>query len=298
MKKFQQLFLADSEKMVVENDNKTTVENIEAVFQPQTIAGIDEITEEKLSEPGRPYYFKLRAIYKGYDAETKRAFLQGPGQSRAKPDGVDTAPGAIFGIDTGAWPVRSFDTAIPAFPAEANTVATFYLVALRFTEDEGGETNRIMIAVRLVYDIEKPAFDPAQFIVADGMHYITAEDVRANSPGDAADRVPGISGVFDPVVYPLVDLMDARVAMDRKDIGNDYTFPAVKTKYVSEVIFKEQSNITVTVSAPGSILTERMNFTGQASTVKKGGKIRVYYTIAKDPLEKWEAQAIERLPSG
>jgi hypothetical protein len=89
--------------------------------------------------------------------------------------------------------------------------------------------------------------------------------------------------------------MDARVAMDKKDIRNGYTFPAVKVKYVSEVVFKGQSNTTITVSTPDNVLTERMNFAGRASEVKNGDKVRVYYTIAKDPLEKWEIQAIERL---
>jgi hypothetical protein len=103
------------------------------------------------------------------------------------------------------------------------------------------------------------------------------------------------SSVFDPIAYPLVDLMDARVAMDKKDIRNDYTFPTVKVKYVSEVVFKGQSNTTITVSTDDNVLTERMNFTGRASTIKNGDKVRVYYTIAKDPLEKWEVQAIESL---
>jgi hypothetical protein len=83
--------------------------------------------------------------------------------------------------------------------------------------------------------------------------------------------------------------------MDKKNIRNNTTFPTVRIKYVSEVIFRGQSNTTITVSTDDNVLTERMNFTGRASSVRNGQKIRVYYTIAKDPLEKWEIQAIERL---
>jgi hypothetical protein len=71
--------------------------------------------------------------------------------------------------------------------------------------------------------------------------------------------------------------------------------PTVKVKYVSEVVFKGQTNTTITVSTDDNVLTERMSFTGRASAVRAGDKIRVYYTIAKDPLEKWEIQAIECL---
>jgi hypothetical protein len=103
------------------------------------------------------------------------------------------------------------------------------------------------------------------------------------------------ANVFDPVVYPLVDLFDARVAMDKKDIRKNNTFPTVRVKYVSEVVFKGQANTTITVSTSDNALTERMNFNARTTTLKNGDKIRVYYTIAKDPLEKWEVQAIERL---
>jgi hypothetical protein len=66
-------------------------------------------------------------------------------------------------------------------------------------------------------------------------------------------------------------------------------------KYVSEVIFKGQSSTTLTVSTPDNISTEKMSFGGRATGIKNGDKVRVYYTIAKDPLEIWEVQAIEKL---
>jgi hypothetical protein len=298
LEKSQRLAKADIEKLVVGSDNKATIESIEAAFQPQVITGIGEITDANLSEPGRPYYFKLRAIYKGYDADAERALLQDLEQSQSTI--MDTALGAVFGIDTNAHWVEYLDNVIPTLTA--NSVATFYLVAVRITEDEGRQINETSILIMFVRNIENPAFDPSKFIVTSGMHYITVNDVHVPTQQDvmSAYFLGGTIGnssesVFDPVVYPLTDLMDARVAMDKKDIRNDYTFPTVRVKYVSEVIFKGQSNTTITVSTDDNVLTERMNFTGRASSVKNGEKIRVYYTIAKDPLEKWEIQAIERL---
>jgi hypothetical protein len=94
--------------------------------------------------------------------------------------------------------------------------------------------------------------------------------------------------------YKIVDLFDARVAMDKKDYRNDYSFPTVKVWFVSEVIFKSQAGTTLTVATEDGILTERIEF-GKRSDLKAGQKIRIFYYIAKDPLEKWVAQAIERL---
>jgi hypothetical protein len=291
LEKFQRLLLADEKKLVVGSDNRTTLRSIEAVFQPQIISVIDEITEAKLSEPGRPYYFKLRAIYKGYDASAKRARLQ------------DSAPGAALGGDTDVYStyVLGNDGVISTFPPDANSIATFYLIAVHLTENEGRKINETDILIRFVRDIEPPPFDPVKFIVTGGMHYITVEDAHVPTQADARKShfFGGAAGnstssVFDPVVYSLVDLRDARVAMDKKNIRDNYTFPAVKIKYVSEVVFRGQSSTTITVSTDDNVLTERMSFTGRNSTVKAGDKIRVYYTIVKDPLEKWEIQAIER----
>jgi hypothetical protein len=298
--KYQRLLLADNEKLVAGSDNVATIESIEAAFKPQIISGIDEITDAKLREPGRPYYFKIRSIYKGYDKEAKLASLQDLGQTQSNV--MDTVVGTVFGIDTNAYQVMFFDAVVSTFPPEANSVATFYLVAARFTEDEGRQINETGRWIRFIRNIENPAFDPSKFIVVSGMHYITVADAHVPTREEVmgAYFFGGAIGnssdsVFDPVVYPLVDLMDARVAMDKKDIRNDYTFPTVKVKYVSEVVFKGQSNTTVTVSTTDNILTERMNFTGRASAVQNREKVRVYYTIAKDPFEEWQIQAIERL---
>jgi hypothetical protein len=296
--KVLRLIGVDSEKLVVGSDNMATIESIEASFQPQEIAGIGEITDAKLSEPGRPYYFKLRAIYKGYDKEADRARLQDLGQKQSST--LDTALETVFGVDGNVYsaPNLGGDTIVATFPTDANSIATFYLVACRIN-DEG---NQSTFWIRFVRNIEKPVFDPSKFIVTSGMHYITVNDAHVTTQqdvmmnyflGGSSGNVP--SSVFDPIAYPLADLMDARVAMDKKNYMNDNTFPTVRAKYVSELLFKGQSNTTITVSTTDNILTERMNFTGRASAVKNGDRIRVYYTIAKDPLEKWEIQAIERL---
>jgi hypothetical protein len=301
LEKFQRIFTADSEKLVVGSDNVTTIESIEASFNPQTINSISEITESLLSEPGRPYYFKIRSIYKGYDQEAKKAQLQDLGKKQATV--TDTAISAAFGVDTNVYSlnVMGGEVVVATLPKEANATATFYLVAIRITEHDGNVGNESLVYIRFVRGIEKPLFEPENFIVSNAFHYITTEDAHVPNQQDAmaayflGTTTSSTTSVFDPITFLFADLMDARVAMDKKDVLNDYTFPSVKIKYVSEVIFKGQSGTTINVSTDDNILSERMSFTGRASAIKNGDKVRIYYTISKDPLEKWEIQAIERL---
>jgi len=296
----QRLVEEDAEKLVSGSDNIATVESIEAALQPRVINSISEITDAGLIEPGRPYYFKLRALYKGHDANAKRIFLQDLGQRAAT--AMDTALGAAFGIDTNSYPLEYREVMVPTFPTEVNATATFYILAVRFAiEESGRRESRTTIMAYFIRNVERSPFNPSNFIVASGMRFITVNDARVTTQQDVMMRMMtggamgGSSNSFDPIIYPLVDLMDARVAMDKKDRRNEYTFPTVRVRYVSEVIFRGQSNTTITVSTDDNVLTERMNFTGRASSISNGQRVRVYYTIAKDPLEIWEIQAIERL---
>lgn len=294
LEKFERLFKSDWERLVVDDNERVTDESLENVFHPQTITSIDEITEEKLSEPGKPYYFKLRTMYKGYDTNAEKVLLQDLKKRKAS---SDTALELAFGIDTSVYSLDN-TSKVSTLPTEANALATFYIIALRITDEGNGK----LVHILFVRDIEEPRLNPANFIVASGMHYITVEDAHSPTREDVmftyffgAATGNSSSVVFDPVVYLPADLMDARAAMNKKDYTKDYTLPTVKVKYVSEVLFLGQSNTTISVSTVDNVLAERMSFTGRASSIKRGERIRVYYTIAKDPLEKWEIQAIERL---
>ncbi|MGI5173568.1 hypothetical protein H0R92_08210 [Treponema sp. OMZ 840] len=293
--KFLRLLADDYQRFTKEKETKTIEESIEITFQPQSITSIKEITTEKLTEPGKPYYFKVKALYKGYDAEAKRAIVRD--LNRKQSSISDTAFKASFGVDTDSYPLALASDEVSDLPPEANAAATFYLVAV--FDDNSREIASLIMFVR---DIEKSVFNPAHFILTSGMRYITAEDAHVPTGADAmaAYLFGGSTGnapndIFDPTEYPLTDLMDARAAMNKKDFSNQRTFPTVRVKYVSEVLFLGQSNTAITLSTTDNILTEKMSFTGRASSLKKGEKVRVYYTIAKDPLEEWEIQAIERL---
>ena len=298
LEKFKRLYKADYEKLVVGNDNKVTIESIEAVLQPQDINSINEIKNVKLNEFGKPYYFKMRAIYKGYDANTEEVRLQNLKQKKTSV--TDTAMKVAFGIDSAIYSVNITSSSVSTLPNEANAIATFYFIVTNLSDIDDIKENEIFI--RFVRDIEKPRLNPANFIVASGMHYITVEDAHSPTQEEVMSAYffggtmgNSSSDVFDPVVYLPADLMDARAVMNKKDYLKDYTLPTVKVKYVSEVLFLGQYNTTITVSTVDNVLAERMTFIGRTSSIKRGEKIRVYYTIAKDPLEKWEIQAIERL---
>lgn len=293
IKKLERLVTSDYERFIKEKETKTIEESIEAAFHPEAITSIKEITKEKLTEPGWPYYFKVKALYKGYDTEAKRAIVRDLNRKQSSISNM--AFKASFGVDTDSYPLALFTAAVSDLPPEANAAATFYLLAVT----DGNYIDRRVMFVR---NIEKSVFNPAHFILTSGMRYITAEDAHVPTEADAmaAYLFGGSTGnapneIFDPTEYPLSDLMDARAAMNKKDPLNERTFPTVRVKYVSEVLFLGQSNTAISLSTTDNILTEKMSFTGRASSLKKGEKVRVYYTIAKDPLEEWEIQAIERL---
>jgi hypothetical protein len=81
--------------------------------------------------------------------------------------------------------------------------------------------------------------------------------------------------------------------MNKKNWADGNTYPANRVKYASEVIFRGQSGTTIIVSTEDNFLIERMIFYGRADSIKPGDKVRVYYTIHKDPVERWEAHALE-----
>ena len=303
--KLMRILKEDDQKLVVGSDGKPTIESIETTFHLKTIASINEITNTVLSEPGRPYYFKIRAIYKGYDKEADKVYLQDIGENQANVK--NAVSGVIFGINTDVFAIDIVDVTVPTLPTKENSIADYYIIAFRSTEYNPPDD--IGILIRFVRNIEESGFDPAKFILAYDARYITVNVYQQKNElqqmGEAVllsmlggrsmpQRPVGNIYYVDPITYPLVDLMDARVAMNKKDLFNDYTFPTVRVKYVSEVVFKGQTNTTIRVSTSDNVLTERMDFTGRASTIQNGEKIRVYYTIAKDPLEIWEVHAIER----
>jgi hypothetical protein len=273
--KFWRLQGADDSKLVVGNDNRVTIESLEAVFKPVVITNSSEM-ESLLakSEPGVPHYFKIQALYKGYiSGPNQFIFLQ----TRIEKNTLNTVHNWILGY---------FQGIEVSFPAQANCNATFYIVGGKFTEPK----DEIGILVRAVRNIENSQFEPSKFVVANEKRFITFSDVKLPSANNTEIITESI---FDPATYPIFNLFDARIAMDKKNWGDANTFPTNRVKYASEVIFRGQSGTTIVVSTEDNFITERMSFFGRAASIKTGDKIRIYYTIHKDPVERWEVHALE-----
>jgi len=273
--RFWRLYEADSKKLVTGNDNRVTIESIEAAFKPIIITDGSEANSLLANaEPGIPHYFKLQALFKGYATEPGfTVFLQ----TKIEKNVLNSIHNWILGY---------FQGIEATFPADANSLATFYLVGGRFTDPK----DEIGIWVRFVRNIEKPIFEPSRFLIASDKKFVSLSDIRLPS---AENNSMYAESVFDPATYPVFDLFDARIAMDKKNWGDSDTYPTSRVRYASEVVFMGQSGTTIFVSTEDNFLTEMMTFYGRASSVKIGDKIRVYYTIHKDPIERWEAHALE-----
>ncbi|GBU28635.1 hypothetical protein R84B8_02195 [Treponema sp. R8-4-B8] len=272
--KFWRLFEADSDKLITGSDNRVTVESMESAFKPVVITDLSEAASILAkSEPGIPHYFKIQALYKGYVTEPSSIFLQ----TKIEKNIHNTVHN---------WIVGYFKGIEGTFPNEVNCIATFYIVEGRFTEPK----DNFGIWVRFVRNIEKPLFDPSNFYIANDKRFVTSSDIHLPS---AEDNSIFSESVFDPAVYPIFDLFDARIAMDKKNWADDNTYPTSRVKYASEVIFRGQSGTTIVVSTKDNFLTERMTFYGRVNSINAGDKVRVYFTIHKDPIERWEVHALE-----
>jgi len=277
VEKFWRLYEVDSNKLVIGSDNRITIESLEEVFKPIKITKSSEaasILNE--SEPGEPRYFKLTALYKGFIKEPNSSIFL---QTNIEKNVFNTVHNWIIGY---------FQVVEATFPSQVNCNATFYIVAGRFTEPK----DEIGVWVRAVRNIEEPLYNPTNFILANDRRFITLNDVHlpsANNNGIYAESI------FDPTIYPLFNLFDARIAMDKKKWGDNNTYPETPVKYASEVIFKGQNGTNIFFSTEDNFITEVMTFYGRVGSINKGDKIRIYYTIQKYPGETWEVQALEIL---
>jgi hypothetical protein len=273
--KFWRLYDADEEKLVSEN-GRITIESLETVFKPYTITGTKEISSLlSNSEPGIPHYFKIKALYKGFITEPNSLiFLQA---LAIEQNIFNTINNYIIGF---------FNGLEDSFPTETNSIATFYLVSGKFTEPK----EAISIWVRAVRNIESSAFKQSNFILANYKQFITLNDIRL--PSEENNNIYPES-VFDPATYPLFDMLDARIAMNMKNYSDSNTYPTTPVKYSSDVIFERQLSTNIYFSTEDGFITEGMLFYARAASLRIGSKVRVYYTIRKDPIEIWEVHAIE-----
>ena len=293
-------------------DWTASLADVERLFRTKEVTGKDAFTFLQTAELAKPFWFKIRALYKGYDKEEKDMYMEDlPENNRATT--LEATLTNIFGINTYTFTIYNSDE--PQRYKEPNTIVTFIVYGYRLSV-EGQDVS--LLSAFSADDIVA-LFDSSKFVLANNLKYISAsietksnaEDARnimrsmvltGTVPSAFYNKVQGNQSpnstpenVFDPVRYQKGELLDARSAMNKKNIRDENTLPGVRIKFVSEVIFKGQSNTTVTVSTSDNAFTQQMEFLGRSSNTKAGDKIRIYYTIAKDPLEKWEVHALERL---
>jgi hypothetical protein len=297
-------------------DWKASVADMNKFLPVKDVTGKDAFTFLQSAELAKPFWFKIRALYKGYNKEEKDLYLEDLPENNQTTT-LEATLTNIFGISTYTFTIYDADEEVSTKNFAPNTIVTFYCYGDRFFT-EGNYVSLLRLFI-ISDDGIVVLFDSSKFSLANNLKYISASiENKSNVENDLNimksmaltgtvpsaffSRVQGNQSpnstpenVFDPIRYQKGELLDARSAMNKKDIRNENTLPEVRIKFVSEVIFKGQSNTTVTVSTSDNAFTERMEFLGRSSTIKTGDKIRIYYTIAKDPLEKWEVHALERL---
>jgi len=64
-------------------------------------------------------------------------------------------------------------------------------------------------------------------------------------------------------------------------------------QYVSDLKLVRQNGTDITFSSDDNAITQNMSI-DQRSGLQAGQKVRVYYTIMRSPLTRWDVIAIER----
>jgi tetratricopeptide (TPR) repeat protein len=117
-----------------------------------------------------------------------------------------------------------------------------------------------------------------------------------------------VPSYFDPSEYTSVDLFKAasnaknlQVALSQEEAFSNQMQSGFMSgmggswflQYVSDLKFVRQNGTDITFSSDDNAITQNMSI-DQRSGLQAGQKVRVYYTIMRAPLTRWDVIAIER----
>jgi hypothetical protein len=226
VEKFARLLEELESKLVKDANGEISSESLDNGLHPVTISSISEITEKNLVEAGKPYFYKIKAIYKGADREAKRIVIQDVNSDNLLNDNF------LLSITNSISSVRDAgdlnEESLKRLPKESNSIATFYICAVRI-DDVSREWAYWITKVR---DITPCPLKNENFILSNGLSFITPDSVFAQTDQNTMAKMllgesASNTNIFDPLSYRFVDMMDARGAMNKKKVSDDRTFPRI-----------------------------------------------------------------------
>jgi tetratricopeptide (TPR) repeat protein len=101
---------------------------------------------------------------------------------------------------------------------------------------------------------------------------------------------------FNPADYQKRDLFDAVASVEKMPRGSGSLFDGVLTtfKFASDVVFATQDGTDIYFKTADNAITQHMKI-GSRSGLTPGQKVRIYYTVKRNPYTEWNVDAIEKL---
>ena len=130
-----------------------------------------------------------------------------------------------------------------------------------------------------------------------GIWKLTQATTQAPAPATASlPRFIVAPSGFNSGAYSRVDLFEAAAEAEKMIRGDGGPIDAVLAarKFVSDVVFVNQEGTYIQFRTADNAISRYMKIDSRAG-LSSGQRIRLYYTITKNPLTIWTVDAIERL---
>lgn len=173
-----------------------------------------------------------------------------------------------------------------------NKVADFYLATGTFMTESG--KNQTYIEIAYINILGYPYFKETDFMVALNFRMMKTNEFWEQYTDAFSKKI------FNPYNFIFVDpyeimLMVELYPEELKSVSS-YNWDSGKQLWYSDVVFKEQTNMSISVGSEDGTFFQTMNFAGRTSSLKNGDKVRIYYSVEKKSYSTdWTVYAIEKL---
>ena len=139
-----------------------------------------------------------------------------------------------------------------------------------------------------------PCIKPENVMVAAGYKIIDFDEYWRQLDNAFSNKI------INPYNFIYTDPYDIMLALEiypeRLKSVSFSNWDSGKQLWYSDVVFKGQTNMNISVGSEDGKFFQTMNFAGRTSSLKNGDKVRIYYSVEKKRYSTdWTVYAIEKL---
>ena len=173
-----------------------------------------------------------------------------------------------------------------------NLITEVYLAVGTWVDKNGNEYTYHKFAY--INIVGYPCVNPENVMVATGYKMIDFDNYwNQLDKAFSSNTINPYNFVYtDP--YELMLLLE--VYPERVKAFSVSNWDSGKQLWYSDVVFKRQTNMSISVGSEDGTFFQTMNFAGRTSSLKNGDKVRIYYSVEKKSYSTdWTVYAIEKL---